>query len=181
MLYEDEDASGAKSGRALVGFPVGTFREPRTEFRTNRTSPPPIFHPLAYRGVVANWPIEWREQWGRRANSLEEGGLSWRDAETQAFVEVWNQLRNQSAGQPVESTPVDEPPSETDPDQCARRLVVLSDRRRCSCDSARAALCDRSALDRRSADLFERREEVLLECRRLHSRSFAGNPPTQSL
>jgi hypothetical protein len=43
--------------------------------------------------VVADWPIEWREQWGLRANSLEETGLSWRDAETQAFVEVWHQLR----------------------------------------------------------------------------------------
>jgi hypothetical protein len=42
---------------------------------------------------VAGWPIEWREQWGLRANELEEAGLSWRDAETQAFVEVWHQLR----------------------------------------------------------------------------------------
>jgi hypothetical protein len=33
---------------------------------------PPLFHPLAYRGVVAEWPIEFREQWGRRANALEE-------------------------------------------------------------------------------------------------------------
>jgi hypothetical protein len=54
----------------------------------------PVFHPLAYRSVVADWPIEWREQWGRRANDLEETGLSWRDAETQAFVEVWHQLRS---------------------------------------------------------------------------------------
>ena len=53
----------------------------------------PVFHPLAYRSVVADWPIAWREQWGRRANDLEEAGLSWRDAETQAFVEVWHQLR----------------------------------------------------------------------------------------
>jgi hypothetical protein len=45
---------------------------------------------------VAEWPIEWRERWGRRANALEEEhGLSWRDAETQAFVEVWNQFRSQ--------------------------------------------------------------------------------------
>ena len=52
-----------------------------------------MFHPLAYRGVVAEWPVEWRERWGRRANALEENGLSWRDAETQAFVEVWNEVR----------------------------------------------------------------------------------------
>jgi hypothetical protein len=51
--------------------------------------------------VVADWPIEWREQWGRRANDLEETGLSWRDAETQAFVEVWyEQRREQPSGLP---------------------------------------------------------------------------------
>jgi hypothetical protein len=45
---------------------------------------------------VADWPVEWRERWGRRANALEvENGLSWRDAETQAFVEVWNLFRSQ--------------------------------------------------------------------------------------
>jgi hypothetical protein len=49
--------------------------------------------PLAYRAVLANWPDEWRERWGRRANALEETGLHWRDAEGQAFVDVWNQRR----------------------------------------------------------------------------------------
>jgi hypothetical protein len=51
------------------------------------------FHPPAYRGVVAGWPVPWRERWGRRANALEETGLSWRDAEAQAFVEVWSTFR----------------------------------------------------------------------------------------
>jgi len=60
--------------------------------------PPPVFHPLAYRGVVAGWPLESRELWGRRANELEDAGLSWRDAETQAFVEVWRALRSASEG-----------------------------------------------------------------------------------
>ena len=68
---------------------------------TKSSAPPPIFHPLAYRGVVAEWPIEWRERWGRRANALEESGLSWRDAEAQAFVEVWTEIRRQHS---VEST-----------------------------------------------------------------------------
>ena len=54
-----------------------------------------MFHPPAYRGVVAGWPQGWRERWGRRANELEETGLSWRDAEAQAFVEVWNQVRQE--------------------------------------------------------------------------------------
>jgi hypothetical protein len=60
---------------------------------------PPLFHPLAYRGVVAEWPIEFREQWGRRANALEESGLSWRDAETQAFVVVWKLVRHRHPAQ----------------------------------------------------------------------------------
>ncbi len=49
--------------------------------------------PLPYRTVLANWPDDWRERWGRRANDLEDSGLSWRDAEGRAFLEIWNQLR----------------------------------------------------------------------------------------
>jgi hypothetical protein len=49
--------------------------------------------PLPYRTVLADWPDEWRERWGRRANELEDSGLSWRDAEGRAFLEIWNQLR----------------------------------------------------------------------------------------
>jgi hypothetical protein len=59
--------------------------------------PVPVFHPLAYRGVVADWPVEWRERWGRRANDLEEKGLSWRDAEAKAFIETWSELRQGTA------------------------------------------------------------------------------------
>jgi hypothetical protein len=49
--------------------------------------------PLVYRRVLADWPVEWRERWGRRANDLEASGLSWRDAEGRAFAEVWNEYR----------------------------------------------------------------------------------------
>lgn len=48
--------------------------------------------PLPYRQVLATWPDDWRERWGRRANELEESGLPWRDAEGRAFVEVWGQF-----------------------------------------------------------------------------------------
>jgi hypothetical protein len=104
MLYEDADASG----QSPAELPLASSSEHSASVEQNSQqspSPPPIFHPLAYRGVVANWPIEWREQWGRRANSLEEGGLSWRDAETQAFVEVWNQVRSHTAVEQGESIP----------------------------------------------------------------------------
>ena len=64
----------------------------------------PVWHPLAYRDVVAGWPVHWREQWGRRANDLEETGLSWRDAEAQAFVEVWNTVRQEHPTLPLASS-----------------------------------------------------------------------------
>jgi hypothetical protein len=48
---------------------------------------------------VAAWPVAWRERWGRRANELEETGLTWRDAEAQAFIEVWNDVRKQQDAQ----------------------------------------------------------------------------------
>jgi hypothetical protein len=54
---------------------------------------PVVEHPLAYRKVIANWSDEWRERWGHRANSLEDLGLSWRDAETQAFIEVLHEIK----------------------------------------------------------------------------------------
>ena len=83
------------------GPPPVRYRRPRKSTpiakaepaKPDRTPPPPVFHPLAYRSVVAAWSLESRERWGRRANELEDTGLSWRDAETQAFVEVWNDLR----------------------------------------------------------------------------------------
>src|SRR5262245_65887245 len=97
MLYEDENETGespAESSSEKVANTESSLPQ--------LASPPPIFHPLAYRGVVANWPVEWRERWGQRANSLEDDGLSWRDAETQAFVEIWNQLRDCPPRQQVE-------------------------------------------------------------------------------
>jgi hypothetical protein len=71
---------------------------------------PPVFHPLAYRSVVADWPVEWREQWGHRANELEDTGLSWRDAEAQAFVEVWHRVRRENPAEPAAATTTTETP-----------------------------------------------------------------------
>jgi hypothetical protein len=103
MLDEDEGETGANPAEASSPPPPSDRSASSGQNSEQALSPPPIFHPLAYRGVVANWPVEWRERWGLRANSLEEEGLSWRDAETQAFVEVWNQLRQRPAEQPAES------------------------------------------------------------------------------
>ncbi len=98
---EDEagvDLTKVESLSRSPGFrrPVRSSSEPQVRPQPSRTSPP-TFHPLAYRSVVAEWPVEWREQWGHRANALEEKGLSWRDAETQAFVEIWHELRREQS------------------------------------------------------------------------------------
>jgi hypothetical protein len=61
---------------------------------------------IPYRAALANWPDEWRERWGRRANELQDEGLNWRDAEARAFVEVWNQRR---VGKPAGPIGRDEP------------------------------------------------------------------------
>jgi hypothetical protein len=96
VLFTDEEEAGPVPAEAArVAAPAATSASGRQS--TTEPSPPPIFHPLAYREVVADWPVEWRERWGRRANALEESGLAWRDAETQAFVEVWKLLRQEQA------------------------------------------------------------------------------------
>lgn len=61
--------------------------------RSEPSGPPPC------RAALANWPVEWREQWGRLANELEDAGLPWKDAEARAFVEVWSRRRAQTKSQ----------------------------------------------------------------------------------
>jgi hypothetical protein len=55
-----------------------------------------------HRLALSRWPVEWRERWGHRANDLEDSGMNWRDAEIQAFIEVWNERR---AGPKMDGTP----------------------------------------------------------------------------
>ncbi len=64
--------------------------------------PPPC------RMALARWPDEWRERWGRRANELEDEGLNWYEAESRAFLEIWNERRalGHTEGEPAPaSTP----------------------------------------------------------------------------
>ena len=92
MLYEDEDETGAESGRALVTSPPSeTSASSGTQSSRRLRS-------------FTRWLIAASSRTGR-SNGVSDGagvpirwkksGLSWRDAETQAFVEVWNQLRHQ--------------------------------------------------------------------------------------
>jgi hypothetical protein len=90
--FEGEGASETTTSRSRIAV----VAHPQHQAHPG---PAQVFHPPAYRAVVAGWPEDWRERWGRRANELEEAGLSWRDAEAQAFVETWKLVRqDQRAG-----------------------------------------------------------------------------------
>jgi hypothetical protein len=101
-MHDDDEASVGEGPAEPSSAPVSETSATFASHSDHASSPPPIFHRLAYRGVVATWPIEWRERWGQRANALEDSGLSWRDAETQAFVEIWNELRHRDSEKPGE-------------------------------------------------------------------------------
>jgi hypothetical protein len=92
-MFEDEEALEGGEGASDAGG--SRSRGAVVAHAQHQANPAPaqVFHPPAYRGVVASWPQDWRERWGRRANELEEAGLSWRDAEAQAFVETWSLVR----------------------------------------------------------------------------------------
>jgi hypothetical protein len=59
------------------------------------------FKSFPYRTALANWPDEWRERWGHRANALEEEGLPWQEAESRAFFEVQEERRAEIGIQPI--------------------------------------------------------------------------------
>jgi hypothetical protein len=101
MIFGDEEETGQLAPDAV---PATEADSAARRVSTKNGAAPPVFHPLAYRGVVAGWPVEWRERWGRRANVLEENGLSWRDAEAQAFVEIWTEIRSQPPADSASST-----------------------------------------------------------------------------
>jgi hypothetical protein len=110
MIFGDEEAPGEVEGAPQAMADRSKSAVVAHPEHEGKAYPPPVFHPPAYRGVVAGWPEDWRERWGRRANELEEAGRSWRDAEAQAFVEVWNEVRkDRRAGMLA--------PSESDPER----------------------------------------------------------------
>lgn len=58
-----------------------------------------------YRTALANWPDEWRERWGHRANALEDEGLDWQEAESRAFFEVQEERRAEQGVRPLPLAP----------------------------------------------------------------------------
>jgi hypothetical protein len=49
---------------------------------------PPVLARRPWRTVVARWPVQWRERWGRRSNELQDRGLPWDAAEWVATCEL---------------------------------------------------------------------------------------------
>jgi site-specific DNA-methyltransferase (adenine-specific) len=66
-----------------AGPPAG---EPTRPARPDGWGPPPADR--SWRRIVAHWPIEWRERWGRRANELQDRGQPWDAAEWIAYCEA---------------------------------------------------------------------------------------------
>jgi hypothetical protein len=101
MTAADVDAAGDERRVQAIGRADGFRRPVRRPGVSPAPDPPksptPTLPSLAYRQVVAEWLFEDREDWGRRANELEGAGLPWRDAEIQAFVEVWLHLHRYDA------------------------------------------------------------------------------------
>jgi hypothetical protein len=95
MMSGDDETPGPVEGASETAADRSRTTVVAHPRHGTEAGPPPVLHPPAYRGVLASWPEDWRERWGRRANELEEAGLSWRDAEAQAFAEVWNLLRRE--------------------------------------------------------------------------------------
>jgi hypothetical protein len=48
---------------------------------------------LFWRATVARWPIARRQAWGDRANTLQDAGLGWKEAERTAFEEIMDGLQ----------------------------------------------------------------------------------------
>jgi len=48
---------------------------------------------------LAEWPIPWRERWGRLANQLQDQGVPWPDHERQAFDRVKAEMAE--GGRPI--------------------------------------------------------------------------------
>jgi TubC N-terminal docking domain len=76
---------------------------------------PPCGPPYPWRAGLLEWPIPWRETWGRRSNELElEEGVCWWKAEQRAFAEVSHlKERGLVATDPTPGTMIDRPGSES--------------------------------------------------------------------
>ncbi len=48
-------------------------------------APPSTISRLFWRGIIARWPLDGRQQWGDLANRLQDSGLDWMTAERRAF------------------------------------------------------------------------------------------------
>lgn len=59
-----------------------------------------------WRERLANWPYEWRERWGIRANELEEAGVPWIEAEKRAWNETLTAKREAETAAPEPVPPM---------------------------------------------------------------------------
>jgi hypothetical protein len=109
---------------------------------TDRGPPPADRH---WRRIVALWPIDWRERWGRRANELEDCGDTWNMAEWVAFQEVSRDLAEaRGRGEVAYAPPV---PGLSDAEAIAGIALAFGE-----CDPAAVGPADRGPRDFRRGD-----------------------------
>jgi hypothetical protein len=64
--------------------PIATLDWPESV----ESSPTSTITRLFWRGIVANWSLKSRQEWGDLANQLQDGGLDWKTAERTAFEQI---------------------------------------------------------------------------------------------
>jgi len=103
-----------------AGPPVS---EPARPAGPDGWGPPPA--DTGWRAVVARWPVEWRERWGRRANDLQDGGEPWDAAEWIAYGELAPDLA--VAGRRGEVAHAEPAPGLSDPEVVAAIDLAFGD------------------------------------------------------
>jgi hypothetical protein len=96
--------SAKRRGRKVQGTLLGLLSP--SDDSVPEEFPALDFKTFPYRTALANWPDEWRERWGHRANALEDEGLDWQEAESRAFFEIQEERR---AEQGIRSIPLAPP------------------------------------------------------------------------
>ena len=105
----DEDEAGGEPVKAEPSARSSGFRRPAKTAGASRGQGRLQRRTASLRRSSTLWPIvAWSRtgpssganNGGGDANELEETGLSWRDAETQAFVELWHKLQHEGQASP---------------------------------------------------------------------------------
>ena len=94
-LSSEDRAAPAPQDTPIVDLPLwyAALVAPPTWDEPSEATRPESFSRLFWRPTIARWPIDRRQDWGDRANALQDAGLDWKEAERLAFDEIMAHLR----------------------------------------------------------------------------------------